>query len=377
MDFGDFRKLEFPDAEPVIFGLYPGELGMVQAKPNVGKTTMMLNLALSAAAGRAFPPLLKEGEPKKVLYMDFENRAAFLQKDLMHMVDRNLEEAEHDRADNNFNVLVDCFPYDFQLNLVRPQDMKFVTQLALSATIELIIIDTLAQAFGLLDENNNSEMQRVVISPLQTLARTTGASVLLVHHIGKGGDNGDPSKLYRGRGASSLAGACRLILDLDHMKDAERNPVKDTVVLTSPKVKGPAMKDSVFRLKFEDRWFELMNAEVAGREALTDQIIGLVSRGMKRGEVIGLGRAEGIVSDDRTFDRALRFGLDAGLLQKGPRATYAPTALWHEQHGEKEPKEHNPFQAEWEQTETPKGDNVIPLVSRQEEDEEELSEVAA
>jgi hypothetical protein len=74
---GELKSKIFPPYEAVVFGLVAGQMGVVVAKPNLGKTTLLLNMALSAACGRGFAPLITEGAPKKVLYADFENPQCF------------------------------------------------------------------------------------------------------------------------------------------------------------------------------------------------------------------------------------------------------------------------------------------------------------
>lgn len=65
--------------------------------------------------------------------------------------------------------------------------------------IGLVVVDTLASYWNVLDENANSEVHRAMM-PLLWLARSTGAAVLVIHHVNKG--EGYGGRLIRGASAS-------------------------------------------------------------------------------------------------------------------------------------------------------------------------------
>lgn len=65
--------------------------------------------------------------------------------------------------------------------------------------IGLLVIDTLASYWNVLDENSNSEVHKAV-TPLLWLARSTNCAILAIHHINKG--EGSGGRLIRGASAS-------------------------------------------------------------------------------------------------------------------------------------------------------------------------------
>jgi len=90
----------------------------------------------------------------------------------------------------------------------------------------LIIVDTLNRNFGGLDENSTKDMT-LFISNLDNSFRSTGKTVIVVHHTGHVEAN-------RGRGSSSLPGACEgefivkkqdngLILTCEKQKNAKKS----------------------------------------------------------------------------------------------------------------------------------------------------------
>lgn len=333
LNFGTFRRTAYPNVEPVIFGLRPSQVGMMQAVPNVGKTTLMLNLAICVAVGRSFEPLYDGGKPRRVLYLDFENTASFLQMDLVRMVE-GLDEDEQRLLDENLIVVVDKFINDDPLDLSIPAHFDAVERQAVERGAEIIIVDTLAEGFSMQNENDNSEMKRVVITPLKRIAKMSNACVLVVHHIGKLSEGKGNVGLYRARGASSLPGAARLILGMDHFRDGEGAVVREHVRLSCEKVKGPAFDDKVFRLNFAERWFEPTEVEIEHKDSSVDRIIGLVDQGLKRSEILAKVKEAGLDSSDRTVSRVLNFATSTGLLRKAGHGRWEPTSTWEKRFGQ-------------------------------------------
>jgi RecA-family ATPase len=58
--WSDFKSQRFPEAERIIFGLRRGNVGLLVAETEIGKTTLSLNLCLTLAANRLFPPFITE-----------------------------------------------------------------------------------------------------------------------------------------------------------------------------------------------------------------------------------------------------------------------------------------------------------------------------
>lgn len=322
--FVDFISAEFPPLDWVIHGLNNGEIGMINAIPNAGKTTMMLNLAMCLAVGREFYPLYPGGKARRVMYMDFENRKGFLQRDLVQMAS-NFTPEEQETIGENLFIAVDQEIYGAEMNLSNQEHLDLIMAEAENHKADLIIIDTMAAAFTFANENDNSEAEKVVIKPLKALARQTGAAILLVHHIGKSGETGDRSKLYAGRGASAFAAAARLVMNMEALKDGNGRVVKDHVVLTCPKVKGKPFDDTVFELNFPRRWFDAADIVLPDETSRQEIIWGVIDRPMKRSEIIEALAVMGYEVSESTVSRALRLGISTGKIKAGPvKGTYIP-----------------------------------------------------
>jgi hypothetical protein len=97
----------------------------------------------------------------------------------------------------------------------------------------LVIIDTLNRNFGSLDENSTKDMTAFVRN-IDTSFRSTGKTVLIVHHTGHNSE--------RGRGSSVLPGACEGEFFI--------KKTKDVVMLSCTKQKNNVQPDSIqFTLK--------------------------------------------------------------------------------------------------------------------------------
>jgi hypothetical protein len=218
----EFSTTHFEVREKIISELEVGEVGMLFASTDVGKTTLSLNLSLMLAAGGAFEPLVeKKDGGRRVLYVDGESREARLQADIRQML-RGRGDNEKILVDQNLFLACDTSLEGEQLDLTKHKHWKWLEDQATRLKPALIVLDTMVGLFSLNNENDNSEVSRKVMRPLAKLASDTGAAILLLHHIGKLSEDAQGgTKAYRGRGASAFGAAARLVLLL---KPDSKNP---------------------------------------------------------------------------------------------------------------------------------------------------------
>lgn len=326
-------------------------------------TTLALNLSMAAATGQQFYPFIEEGKPKKVTYLDFENRKSFLRKDLEQM-SRSLDSREdYFLARDNMQFLVDLELKKQSFNLSNPEHIEWVTNKIIEFGSELVIIDTMAAAFTLSNENDNSEAERVVNKPLKELARKTNAAIILIHHIGKRNETGnESSKLYRGRGASAFAGAARLIIDMDAMRDGNGRPIQNHVLVNAAKIKGVPFDDTVFELDFPRRWFNPTNVEIEDQTSVYEAVWDLVDKPMRRAEIFDLTEAENLGISDRTLGRILKLGVENGKIKSGEGfGYYEPIELPEDDGGEDDGDKPTEIEVEGESSEVQPDESEIPF----------------
>src|SRR3984893_9425245 len=175
-----------------------GALALLVAFMKVGKSTFIYALAIAVARGVSF--LRYPTQQGAVLIFALEEHP--------RDVRRHLEQFGM-RSDDPIFILTGRLQNS-------PDLLEELQTFIVEHDITLVIIDTLTQFWSVADENSNSEVVREISSILD-LARTTNATVLLVHHERKsGGEEG------RGiRGGSALFGLVdqALLLERRHGGD--------------------------------------------------------------------------------------------------------------------------------------------------------------
>jgi len=310
---------DLPVGEQIIHELERGEIGLLAAVTNVGKSTLLRNIALALACGGEFLPVVKRGPARRVLLLDFETRPARLQRDIRQMSHRWTEE-ERALIGRNLAIACDATINDEPLCLSEPHHLRRVQMSAAAFQADLIIVDTVAAAFSIQDENSNAEVNRRILKPMVLLSRDTSAAILMAHHIGKGkSEDGKASeKAYRARGASSFGGYASLVLNL-----TQDPHVSDRKTLSLAKSKGAQFDDVALTLDREARWFTVTSAPINRTPTSYDLVMKLFAEGgeMKTHEAIDAlsGRVP-----ERTVKRCLSDAVDRGDLKMPKRGIYRP-----------------------------------------------------
>lgn len=321
--FGELKESLFPEGELILYGLYRGELGKVDARPSAGKSTLLRNLSIALCCGDTFEPFVPPalaGKPRRVMYLDFEERVWRIQRDFTLMASR-LDRERAALLDRNLYVIpaIDKLVDGMPLELSEASHLAWIARQAVRHKADLIIVDTLAASANLFDENSNAEIQRKILRPLLRVQSLTNAAILLVDHVGKKKTEGGASEdeMMLGRGASAKAGAARLIV---HVKQPDPND-KTKIVVTNPKDKvGGPFPDTVMRLS-ADRWFIPTSETISRPPTSLERVVtfvrdagGPVSRSSLLKEFSDLSPA--------TIDRATRDALARGDLKQYGRGLF-------------------------------------------------------
>lgn len=193
-----------------------GSLIIIQGPPKSGKSVFSLHIAGCAAVGERIGGSFHVEHPMKVLFVEYEDAPLLVVKRLsrymagMHRDPRLLPD----------NLLFCDYP-DLWLDSQRHKDL--LIEEIRQRGIELVVIDTLSYVHQAEDENSAADMKPVMAN-LKRIAKDSGASILLVHHTGKGGK--DKSISERGRGSSVIAAAADAILDWGDRKKSNKTPVE-------------------------------------------------------------------------------------------------------------------------------------------------------
>jgi hypothetical protein len=161
----------------LVDGLLPtGGLSTVAAKPKVGKSTLARQLALSVARGQDF--LGKRTEQGSVLYLALEEKKAEVTR---HFRDLG--------ATGDEDIRIHCAPAP-----IEAVDQARV--LLKQNPASLLIIDPLFK-FTRVKDGNDYAMMTAALEPILTMARESGAHIMLVHHSGKA-ERDDPADAILG-----------------------------------------------------------------------------------------------------------------------------------------------------------------------------------
>lgn len=348
-----------PETPWIIPGLLPeGVPSVLAARGGVGKSWLALQACVALATGKPFLgiPL---GEPRSSVFLSFEDTEDVMHRRVHQLVSLYRSFGDWTREDTD---LVDrnflCGFVDWKargattyLPLLVPRLQGFYEYIqGVGIQPGLLVVDTFARvADG--DENAVKDVRPVMTAALQ-LADITGATPLILHHVGKGQDgirgNGgkkptltDRMAMDWVRGAGAIVDNSRSVIQITVLREDEAESVSldaDTArhggyaVLGSTKMNGAKRGDWVLIEQTDcGAWVPMRDgveilARLRGKkalEALTKQTL-LVSRvyqAWTRGTRVD---RDALVTEccgtaahpENAFRTLLRKARNAGLIQK-------------------------------------------------------------
>jgi hypothetical protein len=262
-----------------------GTLAVLSAYMRVGKTSLVYPLALAVARGHSFLgyPTLRGGV--LILAVEEHRHDVVLRLRALGLQATDLVHVHLGRLENTPKVR----------NAMRAYITKH--------EIRLVLIDTLGQFWQVASENDNAQVRREV-SPLLSLARGTGAAVLLVHHERKaGGQEG------RGiRGAGALMALTDQALELERRPGA---PTNQRVLRAWSRYEETPAALLIERVGTAYRTLGPLREQ--SHESAKKAVLGALSKTESRSiekitQVTGLSSKETRSTLDRLADRVLRSG---------------------------------------------------------------------
>jgi hypothetical protein len=280
--------------------IYPGCIVQLNSEPGAGKSTLAYNICALGACGKPFldVPFSKR---LKSLYVDLET-PQFLRK-------------------NKIELICGELPADFYIidNIELRKDFNHLLMLCKRGKYDLLVLDTQSRVLAMEKENDNSEANYLA-GLLRRIANEAGCAILLIHHSTKGEEG---KAVYRGRGASAIAGAVDVVVNLDALGDdtLRLSVVKHRIQGSNPKL--------LLRKSGEDR-FEPCPDQGTGDEPgfalyrAQDAALALLSQSltpMRTGEIIEAIQKETSI-DKRTVERALGRLAQSGRVSRPKKGFY-------------------------------------------------------
>lgn len=174
-----------------------GDLCMMIGEPGVGKSWLSMSLAVAVAEGHSsWLGRLMDVRGQRVLYVDEENPEALIPLRLrkLGLTDEGIKNI---RFLHRQGVRLDRRP-------------ELLLDEALDWNPDLIVLDSLTRLHTK-EENNAGEMAELFNDGIVPLARETGATTLVLHHVTKGDST---SSFVRTRGSGDLTAAIDSGLDV-------------------------------------------------------------------------------------------------------------------------------------------------------------------
>ena len=202
----DLQNMELPPVQFIINGLLPVGLGLLVSPPKYGKSWMVLDMGLSVASGNSF--LGHETNRGGCLYLALEDS-------LNRLKDRMGKVLGSEAAPACFDYAVEAL--DLSHGLLE-QLAGYLTE---KPETKLIIIDTLQKVRGGAGKENAYTTDYREMGLLKSFADQHGICILLVHHLRKMGDDGDPFNRISGTAAIFGAADAAMVLSREKRGDSQ------------------------------------------------------------------------------------------------------------------------------------------------------------
>ena len=185
VSLADIMRTEYPKSVMAVPDLVPKGLVLMAGQAKAGKSYAMLNLAIGVAEGGWVWSAKKVDEPKNVLYIAYES-------DYDEFQERTIQITGADNIPENLHVM--CMDED-SLNLkLDSSGIGRIADYVGEYDIGLVVVDTWQRARpdSSYHRGNAYERDSDLLAPVQTLAKTLGITLILVHHLTKGVDPENP-----------------------------------------------------------------------------------------------------------------------------------------------------------------------------------------
>lgn len=213
-----------PPLDFVLPGLLPETFGLLIAPGATGKSQLTLDIAVSLALGReAAGGLFTRGIPRRVVVLAGEESDRLLAERIRNLL------SPDEQTDPNLHKNLVLLPMAGEsctlLENGRPTSIYDELR-AIAEGARLIVVDPLRRIHDG-DENDSSDMTRVVVA-MEQLAKATGAAVLGLHHANRA-STADSSSQNASRGSSALVDGARWQVNLSRMDEriADRHTISD------------------------------------------------------------------------------------------------------------------------------------------------------
>ena len=247
LDIAEFMATKFPPRREIFRGLVSqGEKMIVGSSAKSGKTWMLLQMAMCAAAGRTFldyPAV----DVSKVLFANFEIHSDTFQQRCEFMAKALGIELDELRGSLSvWNLRGFAAPYEYLIPLIQRRIE--------AEGFQAIVLDPMYMVAGDSDENSNRDVTNMM-NEFERLAKGLDVALLASHHFVKGGV-ADRASIDRFSGAGAWGRSPDVLMTLTSRgkMDAKNHNAADSTYLLQADVRNRrAIPDSIAEFEFP-RW---------------------------------------------------------------------------------------------------------------------------
>lgn len=252
-DFESLCSQDFKDPEWIVKGLLPEGLTMLCGAPKTRKTWLAMDLALSVAQGNRVWGRYDVTEKRNVLYLGLEDTARRFQKRLKLIL-------KGKQAPKNAR-----FYESWTLDEKGREQLK---KTILENDIGFVVVDTLSRARPHRRRSNGFAEDHDDVANLADISRSTGASIMVIHHTRKSESETDPFDEISGTRGLTAASDAMWVL-----KPRQRGASDYILTIT-----GRDVEDDSLALRFDDyAWFCMGNSVQAFRNDTENSILKVIN----------------------------------------------------------------------------------------------------
>lgn len=182
-----------------------GKLHVFDGDPGLGKSTATTDIAARVTTGKPWPDGQPGCVPSGVVLLSAEDGLGDTVRPRLDAAGADLQRVVALKGIKTFDEDTEQM-YDRILSL--PADINGIESAIESVDGALVVVDPLMAYLGRLIDSHRDQDVRRALAPLSQMADRTGAAVVLVRHLTKGGGS---NALYRGGGSIGITGAARLV----------------------------------------------------------------------------------------------------------------------------------------------------------------------
>ncbi len=223
----ELYKKEFTPLKWVVQNLIPEGLTILAGAPKIGKSFLVLQIALNVVCNKKVFGKL-DAIPGKVIYLALEDSQRRLQSRMYSLIDQDysIENLE------NLVLSTDCIPMD-------EEGVRLIDDcLRKDDCISMIIFDTMTRIQPK-TSNRTDEYEKYTrfLGPIHKIALKRRVSIIMVHHTRKGGSE-DPLEAVLG--SNAISGVADTIMVMTSKKMDEEAELY---------IKGREIEEQSFKLK--------------------------------------------------------------------------------------------------------------------------------